>query len=124
MTDWLGKKVNFVTSLSHKTPIFAALGQVLNTGGAAYTSGAVDDMLDNLTSQKAPTDYLVVGGKKARRKVDTFWKALGSSGVTSVRLMFDGKEIDMTVDKVTYGGYDLHYMTMPLLDNPDMFSEA
>jgi len=38
--------------------------------------------------------------------------------------MFDGKEIDMTVDKVIYGGYDLHYMTMPLLDNPDLFSEV
>lgn len=99
-------------------------GTALNTGGGAYTIGAVDDMLDNLTAQKAPTDYLIVGGKKARRKVDTFWKALGSSGVQSVRLMFDGKEIDMTVDKVTYGGYDLHYMTMPLLDNPDMFSEV
>lgn len=99
-------------------------GTALNTGGGAYTAGAIDDVLDNLTSQKAPTDYLVVGGKKSRRKVDTFWKNLGSSGVTSVRLMFDGKEIDMTVDKVTYGGYDLNHMTMPLLDNPDMFSEV
>ena len=99
-------------------------GTSLNAGTGAYSQGAVDDALDNLTAQKAPTDYLVVGGKKARRKVDTFWKSLGSSGVNSVRLMFDGKEIDMTVDKVTYGGYDLHYMTMPLLDNPDMFSEV
>lgn len=99
-------------------------GTALNTGGGAYSYAAMDDSLDNLTALKAPTDYLVIGGKKARRKVDTFWKALGSSNVSSVRLMFDGKEIDMTVDKVTYGGYSLHYMTMPLLDNPDMFSEV
>lgn len=99
-------------------------GTTLNTGGGTYTQGAVDDALDNLTAQKAPTNYLVIGGKKARRKVDTFWKNLGSSGVTSVRLNIGGKELDLEVDKVSYGGYELHYMTMPILDNPDMFSEV
>lgn len=99
-------------------------GTSLNAGTGVYSQGAIDDALDNLTAQKAPTDYLVIGGKAARRKVDTFWKNLGSSGVNSVRLVVGGKEIDLEVDKVNYGGYDLHYMTMPLLDNPDMFSEV
>lgn len=99
-------------------------GITLNTGGGAYTLGAVDDALDNLTAQRAPLEYLVVGGKKARRKVDTMWKALGSSGVQSVRLMVDGKELDLEVDKVSYGGYELNYATLPICDHPILFSQT
>lgn len=99
-------------------------GVTLNTGGGVYTLGSVDDALDNLTAQRAPLEYLVVGGKKARRKVDTMWKALGSSGVQSVRIMVDGKDLDLQVDKVSYGGYTLNYATMPICDHPIMFSQT
>lgn len=99
-------------------------GTTLNAGTGAYTLGAVDDALDQLTAQRAPTEMLVIGGKKARRKVDTMWKAMGSSGVQSVRLMVDGKEIDFTVDKITYGGYDLNYASMPILDHPTIFGNT
>jgi hypothetical protein len=99
-------------------------GFTLNTGGGNYTLGAVDNALDVLTAQRAPLEYLVIGGKSARRKVDTMWKNLGSSGITSARMMVDGKEIDFEVDRVSYGGYSLNYATMPILDHPTLFSQV
>lgn len=99
-------------------------GVTLNTGGGVYTLGSVDDALDNLIAQRAPLEYLVVGGKKARRKVDTMWKSLGSSGITSVRIMVDGKELDLEVDKVSYSGFTLNYATMPICDHPILFSQT
>lgn len=81
-------------------------------------------MLDFLTAARAPLDYLVAGGKAARRAYDNLLKNLGSSGVTSARMVIDGREIDYTVDKVTYGGYNLNFATMPILDHPTMFSQV
>lgn len=99
-------------------------GTSLNTGGGVYSFGALSDALDNLTAQRAPLQYLVVGGKKARRKVDDLFKATGSSGMTSARLNVDGKDIDLVVDKVSYGGYELNYATMPILDHPVLFGQT
>jgi hypothetical protein len=89
-----------------------------------YQKANLDDALDNLTAVRAPKDYLVVGSSKSLRTIDTYFKALGSSGVQSVRLMVSGKELDLTVNKVTYGGYTLNYMMMPILDHPTLFSQT
>jgi hypothetical protein len=99
-------------------------GVTLNAGSGSYTIGAVDDALDNLIAIRAPKEQLVIGGKAARRKVDTFWKSLGSSGINSVRLVVNGKELDLEVDKVSYGGFELNYMTMEILDHPVLFKQT
>ena len=39
-------------------------------------------------------------------------------------VVVDGKELDLTVDKVSYGGFDLHYMAMPIQDQPVLFSQT
>lgn len=96
-------------------------GTTLNPGGIA-AFGAIDDTLDNLTAKRAPLNYLVAGGKKARRQYDVFLKNLGSSGVNSVRLVIDGRELDFMVDHLSYGGYDINFVTMPIFDHPTMFN--
>lgn len=116
-----GRPVQTTRGIDKYTSLY---GVTLNTGGGVYTLGAVADALDNLTAQRAPLEYLVIGGKKARRKVDDLWKATGSSGVQSVRLVVGGKELDLTVDQVSYGGYTLNYVTMPILDHPILFSQT
>jgi hypothetical protein len=87
-----------------------------------YQKANLDDALDNLTSVRAPKDYLVVGSSKSLRATDTYFKALGSSGVNSVRLVVSGKEMDLTVNQVTYGGYTLNFKLMPILDHPTLFA--
>ena len=49
---------------------------------------------------------------------------MGSAGVTSVRMVIDGKEMDFSIQKVTYGGYELSYGWLPILDNPNLFSQV
>lgn len=99
-------------------------GVTLNTGGGAYSLGAVDDALDNLLAVRAPKDYLIIGGSKALRKTDVMWKAMGSATIQSAKLMVDGKELDFEVQKVHYGTFNLHYTAMPLLDHPAMVSQT
>ena len=89
-----------------------------------YQKANIDDALDNLTSVRAPKEYLVVGSSKSLRATDTYWKALGSSGVNSVRLVIAGKTMDLTVEQVKYGGYTLNYAMMPILDHPVLFSQT
>ncbi len=89
-----------------------------------YLKANVDDVLDNLTSVRAPKDYLVVGSSKSLRAVTDYWMNLGSSGLTSARLMVGGKEMNLDIQKITYGGYSLNYALMPILDHPVLFSQT
>lgn len=94
-------------------------GTTLNPGNVSF--GAIDDALDNLIAKRAPKNQLVVGSSKANRIFDVFLKNLGSSGVNSVRLVVDGREVDFTVDKITYGGFTMNKAMLPILDHPTMF---
>jgi len=86
-----------------------------------YQKANLDDIVANLIAARAPKDYLVCCSTLAKTTTDTYYKNLGSSGVTSVRLVVDGKELNMEVDKVTYGKFNFHYMCMPILDHPVTF---
>jgi hypothetical protein len=101
----------------------------ISAAAAAYGTNTVSladfgAMADFLTAARAPKDYLVVGGTAARRSCDDLLKNLGSSGVTSVRLVVDGRELDFAVDKVSYSGYQFNFATMPILDHPILFSQT
>lgn len=89
-----------------------------------YQKANLDDLCDTLTSVRAPKRQLCVGSDKVLRTVSTYYKALGSSGVQSVRLVVGGKELDMNVDRIKYGKYELNYANMPILDHPTLFSQT
>lgn len=94
---------------------------LVNGSLGTYQKANLDDIVTNLIAVRAPKDYLVIGSTLAKTTTDTYYKALGSSGVQSVRLVIDGKEMDLTVDKVTYGKFNLNYTVMPILDHPVTF---
>ena len=94
-------------------------GTTLNPGNVSF--GAIDDALDNLIANRAPKDQMVIGSSKVRRIYDVFLKNLGSAGVNSVRLVVDGQELNFTVDEFSYGGFNVKFATMPILDHPTMF---
>lgn len=101
----------------------------ISAAAAAYATNTVAladlaAMLDFLTAARAPLKYLVAGSKASRRSYDNLLKNLGSSGVNSVRLVVNGRELDFMVDQVSYGGYDLNFATLPILDNPNLFSQV
>lgn len=86
-----------------------------------YQKANLDDLIANFLAVRAPKDQLACCSTLAKTTVDTYYKALGSSGVQSVRLVVDGKELNLEVDRVTYGGFRLNYMVMPILDHPVTF---
>jgi hypothetical protein len=90
---------------------------VTNNGGV-YTQGNLDSVIATLVAIRAPKNYLVVGSTLAKMTTDTYYKALGSAGVQSVRIVINGKELDMTMDTVSRGKFKLNYVVMPILDHP------
>jgi hypothetical protein len=84
----------------------------------------MDDICDNLIAVKAETSYMVICTDKAKRVTDKFLKNLGSANVSSVRMMVGGKEVDFTVDKVTYGKFTFEFVHIPLLDHPELFGST
>jgi len=86
-----------------------------------YQKANLDDLVANLVAIRAPKEYLACSSTLAKTTTDTYFKSLGSSGVNSVRLVVEGRELDMTVDRVTYGKFILNYTVMPILDHPVTF---
>jgi hypothetical protein len=82
----------------------------------------LDEIIDNFIANKAPTDQMVFMGSKAYRIISKFLKNLGSAGVTSVRLMIDGKTLDFEVEHLSYGGYEFDFIHVPIFDHPQLFS--
>lgn len=82
----------------------------------------LDQIINNWIANKAPNDQMGFMGSRAYRILSKFFKNLGSSGVTSIRLIIDGKSMDFEVDHVSYGGYELDFVRVPIFDNPQLFS--
>lgn len=78
-------------------------------------------LIDNFLANKAPLDQLGWLGSKARRPWDVWLKNLGSSGVTSVRLNIDGREVDLMVDRFSYGNATFEFVHLPIFDHPQLF---
>ena len=94
---------------------------LVNGSLGAYQKTNLDDLITNLIAQRAPKKYMACCSTLAKTTIDTYLKNLGSSGVNSVRLVVGGRELDLMVDKLTYGGFELNYMVMPILDHPVTF---
>jgi hypothetical protein len=84
----------------------------------------LDEIIDNFIANKAPTDQMVFMGSKAYRVISKFLKNLASSGVTSVRMIIDGKTLDFEVEHLSYGGYEFDFVHVPIFDHPQLFSAS
>jgi hypothetical protein len=82
----------------------------------------LDEIIDNLIANKAPTDMMVFMGSRAYRVISKFLKQLGSSSVDSRRLAVDGKDFDFNVEHLSYGGYEFDFVHVPIFDHPQLFS--
>lgn len=82
----------------------------------------MDEIVDNWITNKAPTDQMGFMGSRTKGYLDRFFKNLGSSGVTSVRMNIDGRTLDLNVDHVSYRGYEIDFVHIPIFDHPQLFS--
>jgi hypothetical protein len=89
-----------------------------------YALADMANMEDAFLAKKAPKDFIAVTSSKAKRAIDNCFKALGSASIQSARLEVAGKELDLQVDKISYGGFSFQYKVLPILDTLDMFSQT
>lgn len=82
----------------------------------------LDKIVDNWIANKAPTDQMGFMGSRAYGVLSKFFKNLGSSGVTSVRLVIDGRTLDFEVEQVDYRGCIIDFVHVPIFDDPTLFS--
>lgn len=82
----------------------------------------LDDIIDNWIANKAPMDQMAFMGSRSYRLLSKFFKNLGSAGVTSVRMIIDGKTMDFNVDQISYGGAVIDFIHIPIFDHPQLFS--
>ena len=79
------------------------------------------DLIAKLVANKADNKYIMMGSTAALGPVDDELKGLGSSEVTSGRMMLDGKNIDFSVDSFKYQGFLFQKMLLPILNQPELF---
>jgi hypothetical protein len=91
------------------------------TTGTFAPAADQQTITQNLLAAKSPKSILMYVGSLASGVIDTGLKNLGSSGVTSVRLIIDGKDVDMEVDKWSYAGFNFRKVVMGILDSQEQF---
>jgi hypothetical protein len=84
----------------------------------------LDDIIDNFIANKAPLDQMAFCGSRAYAVVAKWAKNLGSSGVTSVRLNIDGRQLDFEVEQLKYRHATIDFVHIPLFDHPQLFSST
>lgn len=78
-------------------------------------------IIQNLLAAKAPKSLFAWCGSLANNIVDIGLKNLGSSGVTSVRLVVDGKELEFESDQWKWGGFTFKKSMLGILDSQEQF---
>lgn len=91
---------------------------LVNGDLTTYQKANLDDVVANLLAVRASKKQLAACSSISKTRVDTYLKSLGSSGVNSVRLVVSGKELDLQVDQLRYGGFEFNYMVVPMFDHP------
>jgi len=82
----------------------------------------MNQIIDNWIANKAPQQQMGLMASKTKGILDRFFKNLGSSGVTSVRMVIDGKTMNFDVDHISYRGFDIDFVHLPILDHPQLYS--
>jgi hypothetical protein len=84
--------------------------------------GDIKDLVTQFVANKCPNNYLMWHGTLTGSHYDDFLKNLGSAGVTSVRMIINGREIDMMVERWLYAGFTFQKKRLPIIDHPQLFN--
>ncbi len=120
LVDASGNAVQTTMGLDQYITTYGASTSVASVGTLALSD--LNTLVDAFLANKAPHDQMGFLGSKARRPWDVYFKNLGSSGVTSVRLVLDGNSIDMLVDHVEYGNFSFDLIPLDIFDQPELFN--
>lgn len=120
LVDPSGNPVETTMGLNQYIVTYGASTSAASLGTLTFTD--MDTITDTFLANKAPKQQMAWCGSKARGPWDIFHKNLGSSGVTSVRMVVDGRQTDLMVDKVGYRNFDYELINLELIDHPQLVS--
>lgn len=115
-----GLPIQLTGGLDWYTTTYGISDQSSVLGTFSFTE--IDRIIDNWLANKAPMDQMGFMGSRAKRVLDKYFKNVGSSGVTSVRMILDGRTLDVNVDHLSYGGAEMDFIHIPIFDHPQLFS--
>lgn len=70
-----------------------------------------------IVARRGADEYTLFGGRIALTRMSSFFKNLGSGGLTSVNLNINGRKLDLMVDQFIYGGVTFNMKPLDVLDN-------
>lgn len=117
-----GLPIQTTRGLTQYTSSFGVQDDVATFGTVVLQD--IYDMTGALNANRSPRKYAVGTSNSIQNPYNTLFKNLGSSGVTSTRMMVNGRETDLMVDKVTVSNFELNFYEMGLLSNAQMFGTA
>ena len=120
LADANNNPIQTTMGLDQYVTTYGISSSVASLGTVTFSD--VNTMIDNFLANKAPHQMMGWLGSKARRPYDVWLKNLGSSGVQSVRMVIDGKEVNLQVDRFTYGNFEFEFVYLPIFDHPQLFS--
>lgn len=122
LADTSGNPIQTTMGLDQYITTYGMVESVASLGTVGFDD--VDTLIDALLARKAPLEMIGWLGSKARRPWDVWLKNLGSSGVNSVRMMIDGKSVDLEVDQFKYGNATFEFVHLNIFDHPQLFPEG
>ena len=110
------------------------LDQYMTSAGGNLQSLAVSNTVSlsdirtlnsTLTTKRSPNNYFAIGAQDVISQYSDFMKNLPSSsasqpagsGINSARIMINGKELDLEVDKFNYGGRNFNFRAINAFSN-------
>lgn len=118
LADANGNPIQTTMGLDQYVTTYGITSTVSSLGTVGFTD--VNDLIDNWLAKKAPHQMMGWSGSRAKRPYDVWLKNLGSSGVNSVRMVIDGKTVDMEVDQFSYGNFEFDFVHLDLFDHPEL----
>lgn len=123
LVDANGKPIQKTRGLDQYATTYG-IADDLATAGTLVTADLVD-FASKLNAAKAPLEYMGYCSDASKIVYDTYFKALGSSGIQSARMEIDGKkDIDLTVDSYTFGSRKYTLIPLPIFDHPQLFTAS
>lgn len=119
LADGNGNPIQTTMGLDQYVTTYGISNQVATLGTVGFTD--INTMIDSFLANKAPHSMMGFGGSRSKRPFDVWLKNLGSAGVNSVRMIIDGKTLDMEVDQFSYGNFQFDFINLPIFDQPQLF---
>lgn len=118
LADAAGNPIQTTMGMDQYITTYGISNQVATLGTVGFAD--VNSMIDQFLANKAPHQMMGFGGSRSKRPFDVWLKNLGSAGVNSVRMLIDGKTVDMEVDQWSYGNFQFDHIYLPLFDHPQL----